>query len=133
MLELLNDTVIIAQLTIALFIAIVFVQSGWDKVGDRAGNLLWLKDHFKHTFLSGYVSNMLMVITVLEILSGILALFGIIFLLLFDSSSWIRYSLILSIVTLLMLLFGQRIAKDYEGAKTIVIYLATCLLGLLFF
>jgi hypothetical protein len=28
-----------------------------------------------------------------------------------------------SSITLLLLLFGQRMAKDYEGAKTIVVYL----------
>jgi len=27
-----------------------------------------------------------------------------------------------SSITLLMLLFGQRLAKDYDGARTIVIY-----------
>jgi hypothetical protein len=32
------------------------------------------------------------------------------------------YGAILSCITLLLLLFGQRIAKDYDGARTIVIY-----------
>jgi hypothetical protein len=32
------------------------------------------------------------------------------------------YGAIFSSITLLMLLFGQRLAKDYDGARTIVIY-----------
>jgi len=32
------------------------------------------------------------------------------------------YAGIFSCITLLMLLFGQRLAKDYDGARTIVIY-----------
>ena len=33
-----------------------------------------------------------------------------------------HYGAILSCLVLLMLLFGQRIAKDYEGARTIAVY-----------
>ena len=32
------------------------------------------------------------------------------------------YGAVFSSITLLMLLFGQRLAKDYDGARTIVIY-----------
>jgi hypothetical protein len=32
------------------------------------------------------------------------------------------YGAVFSCITLLMLLFGQRLAKDYDGARTIVIY-----------
>jgi hypothetical protein len=44
------------------------------------------------------------------------------------------YGAVVSCITLLMLLFGQRLAKDYDGARTIVIYfipavLAVFLLG----
>ena len=33
------------------------------------------------------------------------------------------YGAILAAITLLMLLLGQRVAKDYAGAQTIVVYL----------
>jgi hypothetical protein len=39
------------------------------------------------------------------------------------------YACMVSCVTLLLLLFGQRVAKDYDGARTIVIYLIPALLG----
>jgi hypothetical protein len=32
------------------------------------------------------------------------------------------YGAVFSCITLLMLLFGQRLAKDYDGARTVVIY-----------
>jgi len=38
----------------------------------------------------------------------------------------------MSMVTLLSLFFGQRIAKDYEGAKTIAIYFTLNLVAIIF-
>jgi hypothetical protein len=39
------------------------------------------------------------------------------------------YGAIISCVTLLFLLFGQRLAKDYDGARTIVIYFIPAVLA----
>lgn len=123
----------IGQLAIAFFIAIVFLQSGLDKIIDWKGNLSWLKGHFKDSILSGLVLPMLVVVTISEVIAGLVALCGIYCLFFCNDSSCILYSIIIAIASLLMLLFGQRIAKDYDGAKTIAIYLGVTVLGLLFF
>ena len=123
----------IGQLAIAIFIAIVFLQSGLDKVFDWKGNLNWLKGHFKDSVLSGAVTPMLVIIALSEIAAGLVALFGIYCLFFCGDPACILYSIIIALASLLMLLFGQRIAKDYEGAKTIAIYIGVVLLGLLFF
>jgi len=39
----------------ALFTAILFIQSGLDKVFDWKGNLEWLTGHFSKTFVAGMV------------------------------------------------------------------------------
>jgi len=39
----------------ALFLAILFIQSGLDKVFDWNGNLGWLTGHFEKTFVAGMV------------------------------------------------------------------------------
>ena len=132
--EIIENTEMWVHLALGLFVAIVFLQSGIDKIVDRRGNLEWLKGHFSKTFLSSMVPIMLTVVTLFEMAAGLIALCGIYCLLFCDDEDYcIKYSLILSLFTLLMLLFGQRIAKDYEGAKTIVIYIGVCLLGLMFF
>jgi hypothetical protein len=51
----------------ALFTAILFIQSGLNKVFDWKGNLEWLTGHFSKTFVAGMVPMMLATITVLEI------------------------------------------------------------------
>jgi hypothetical protein len=39
----------------ALFLGVLFLQSGLDKVTDRKGNLKWLTGHFAKSPLSGVV------------------------------------------------------------------------------
>ena len=61
-------------------------------------------------------------ILVLELISGILCVVGGIQLLMNSGRTFGLYGGIFSCITLIMLLFGQRLAKDYDGARTIVIY-----------
>jgi len=43
------------QILVAAFLAILFLQSGIDKIVDRRGNLEWLKGHFAKSALAGVV------------------------------------------------------------------------------
>ena len=70
-----------------------------------------------------------MLILVLEIIAGILCIAGVIQLLLNDVRTFGFYGAIFSSITLIFLLFGQRIAKDYDGARTIAIYFVPAVLG----
>ncbi len=104
------------------FLAITFLQSGIDKVFDWKGNLGWLKEHFSKSPLKNLVPLLLGVITIIELVAGFLSVVGIFQLLVTGNTIWGLWGAILSSVALLMLLFGQRMAKDYEGAKTIAVY-----------
>jgi uncharacterized membrane protein YphA (DoxX/SURF4 family) len=114
----------IAPLLVLAFLAITFLQSGYDKIKDWNGNVGWLKSHFANTILEKQVPLALGTILLLEIVSGVLCVSGIIQNLMQDVviKGLGFYGAILSCITLLLLLFGQRIAKDYDGARTIVIY-----------
>jgi hypothetical protein len=106
----------------ALFTAILFIQSGFDKVFDWKGNLGWLTGHFEKTFVAGMVPIMLAAITVMEIATGLLAAAGIVYFLVAGSLSLVFISGVLGALTLTALFFGQRIAKDYPGAAVLVPY-----------
>jgi len=106
----------------AAFVAILFIQSGLDKVFDWKGNLGWLTGHFSKTVLAGMVPMMLATITLMEIATGILATVGIIYFLATGSLNVIFISSILGSGSLTALFFGQRIAKDYPGAAVLVPY-----------
>jgi len=106
----------------ALFVSVLFVQSGLDKIFDWKGNLGWLKGHFSETFLAGMVPMMLGVITVMELATGALAAVGLVYLLVSGTTQILFVSSILGASSLTALFFGQRIAKDYPGAAVLVPY-----------
>jgi hypothetical protein len=106
----------------ALFVAILFIQSGLDKVFDWKGNLEWLTGHFSKTFLAGMVPMMLGTITLMELATGLLAAIGLVYFLLTGSLALIFYSSVVGAASITALFFGQRIAKDYPGAAVLVPY-----------
>jgi uncharacterized membrane protein YphA (DoxX/SURF4 family) len=117
---------------ILVFLAITFVQSGYDKFTDWGANVGWLKEHFAGTFLANKAAFSLRIIMVLEIIAGVLCSVGIIELSISGGTTFGQYGAAVSCVTLLLLLYGQRIAKDYEGARTIVIYFIPAVMGVYF-
>ena len=122
-----------AQISISAFIAIVFLQSATDKILDWSGNHAWLKDHFSKTFVRGLVAPMLALLTIVELMAGIMGVIGIACIICCADESCAFIAVVLSLLSYLMLIFGQRIAKDYDGAKTIAIYFGVSLMSLLFF
>lgn len=106
----------------ALFTAILFIQSGLDKVFDWKGNVGWLTGHFEKTPLARMVPVMLATITLMEIATGLLAAAGLIYFLVAGSTAVIFYSAVLGAAAITALFFGQRIAKDYPGAAVLVPY-----------
>ena len=125
-----------APILVLALLAITFLQSGYHKIKDWKGNVAWLTDHFAATILAKQVPLALMIVLVLEIIAGVLCVSGILQLFVQQhvTNGLGFYGAIVSCITLLFLLFGQRLAKDYDGARTIVIYfipavLAVFLLG----
>lgn len=110
------------EILLLLFLIITFLQSGIDKVFDWNGNLSWLKGHFENTPLQNLVPLLLSIILIAEMVAGTLCAIGIYQLVIMGKTTFALYGAIMSCVALLMLLFGQRMAKDYEGAKTIAVY-----------
>ena len=117
------------QLLILMFLAITFLQSGIDKISDWNGNLSFLKDHFKKTFLRNTVPLMLGVILFGEIVVGFLSIIGIFEIYLSESTTIGFYATVIAAKILLLLLFGQRVAKDYAGAMTITVYFMVTVFG----
>lgn len=106
----------------AAFVALLFLQSGLDKVFDKKGNLEWLTGHFSKTFVAGTVPIMLTAITVLELATGLLSAIGILYLFFVGSAVVIFWASVFGAATITALFFGQRIAKDYAGAAVLVPY-----------
>jgi len=117
------------HLLILMFLAITFLQSGIDKISDWNGNLSFLKEHFSKTFLRKSVPLMLGVILFGEIIVGFLSIIGIIQIYISEVTTIGFYASVIAAKILLLLLFGQRIAKDYAGAMTIAVYFMVTVFG----
>ncbi len=71
-----SEAIYVMQILISAFLAILFLQSGIDKVVDRRGNLDWLKGHFVKSPLAGVVPLMVFAITTLELAAGAFSAIG---------------------------------------------------------
>jgi uncharacterized membrane protein YphA (DoxX/SURF4 family) len=116
-----DPVLLVTQILGSIFLAILFLQSGIDKIVDRKGNLSWLTAHFARSPLSETVPLLLTVVMVTEIVAGALSAVGALALLA-GSSSFAIGGVVVSAIALLMLFFGQRMAKDYEGAAVLAGY-----------
>lgn len=123
-------TLDLVRLAVAALLAILFLQSGIDKVVDRKGNVEWLTGHFSKSFLRSQVVPMLSVITVIELAAGALSAVGLFVMLFTGNRLPAALGALLSVVALLMLFFGQRVAKDYAGAGALIPYFILTLGGL---
>jgi hypothetical protein len=118
----LDSTVSLLQVLSSAFLAILFLQSGIDKVVDRRGNLEWLQGHFAKSPLAGIVPAMVTALTILEIAAGVLSAIGCVVIIFSRDSTIAFYGAVISAVAILALFFGQRMAKDYAGAAVLVPY-----------
>ncbi|MEJ2584225.1 MAG: DoxX family protein [Robiginitalea sp.] len=117
-----------AELFLITFLAITFVQSSLDKVFDWNGNLSWLKSHFEKSPLKAVVPAMFFILTITELSTGIVCVLGLVQVIRGAGDDLAFWGAALSCLSLLMLFFGQRIAKDYDGARTIAIYFVPAVL-----
>ena len=126
-----DGAIFILQTLISAFFAILFLQSGLDKIFDRRGNLDWLTGHFTKSPLAGMVPALLAVITIMELAAGALSAIGCVTILLRHDSTIAFYGAVLSGLALLALFFGQRMAKEYPGAATLVPYFLVVIAALI--
>jgi len=125
------DDMDLVRMAIGIFWTLLFLQSGFDKLLDWNGNIDWLKGHFEKSILGGMVIPMVAILALVEIIAGLLCAAGTVQVVLSGKTYWLAIGMLASLVSLLMLFFGQRLAKDYEGAKTIAIYFGVALISIM--
>jgi hypothetical protein len=126
----LTGAIYLLQIFCSAFLAILFLQSGIDKIIDHRVNLEWLKGHFAKSQLAGVVSVLLAAITILEIAAGALSAIGCIILIASRETTLAFYGAVISAAAIVALFFGQRMAKDYAGAAVLVPYFLVALVAI---
>src|SRR6185369_15003602 len=124
------EAIYLMQILASAFLAILFLQSGIDKIVDRRGNFEWLKGHFAKSPLAGIVPALLISITIVEVAAGALSAVGCVLVVLLNDSAVAFYGAIVSAAAVTALFFGQRIAKEYAGAAVLVPYFLLTLVAI---
>ena len=117
------------EVLILLFLIVTFLQSGIDKLTDWKGNLDFIKGHFAKSPLKNSVPLLLGIILILEVAAGILMIIGVYQLYTSGAKEMALLGVELSAISLICLLIGQRLAKDYAGAMTLAVYFIITLWG----
>ena len=125
-----TSALFLLQLLVSAFLAILFLQSGIDKIVDRQGNLQWLSGHFAKSPLAGMAPLLFTVLTIIEVAAGLLTGIGFLALLFAHNPTIAFYGAVVSAIAILCLFFGQRMAKEYAGAAILVPYFLLTLVAI---
>lgn len=118
-----------ASTLILILLAVTFIMSVHDKIFHWKDNMAWMIPHFEKTILKNYVPIATGILLAFELVAGILCIVGCLELYMSGGRTFGFYGAVFSCISLIFMLFGQRLAKDYDGARTIVIYFIPAVLA----
>ncbi len=124
-----NTSLYAAQILILIYIVITFGYSVLEKLLQWKESIDFYKNHFRETTLKNTIPFLLKIVILLEVITIIMCVIGLFVLIVFSNKEFGFYGLILAAITLIGLMFGQRIAKDYAGAMNITVYFILTIIG----
>lgn len=124
-----NTSQYAAQIFILIYIVITFGYSVIEKLLQWRESVDFYENHFRETSLKNTIPFLLKVVILLETITVIICVIGLFGLIVFSNKEFGFYGLILAALTLIGLMFGQRIAKDYAGAMNITVYFILTIIG----
>ncbi|WOC41189.1 DoxX family membrane protein [Polaribacter sp. HL-MS24] len=119
-----------AEVLTLLFLIVTFFQSGIDKLTDWKGNVSFIKGHFKNSPLKNSVPLLLGIVLVVELAASFFMIVGVYQLYTSELKKLAIVGVELSALSLIFLLIGQRLAKDYAGAMSLAVYFIISIIGL---
>jgi len=116
----------------ALFFMVTYFFSSFEKLVDWKNTISYYKNHFKDTFISFWVPSALGGIVIFEIIVVLGLGWGVYQFIREGTITILYFSYLISAFLLMTFLIGQRIARDYQGATSITIYLIFNILAFYF-
>lgn len=112
------------------FLAVFFLHAGLDKMLDRSGNLMRLRVAFDRSPMRRPVGAWLTVLTLGEMLAGVVLAAGCLSLLLVRDRGMALVGAFFGALTLIFWFGGLRLGRDYQAASGTVPYFVTCIVAL---
>lgn len=120
------------SLFICAYLAILFLQAGLDKVINYRSNLEYIQGYFSKSPLAKGAVLMFPMLTACEVVTGVLCATSCVGIACgIPVLDWAIWSYAAASITLLMLFFGNRMAKDYAASASLTPYLCMVALGYL--
>ena len=117
------------EVIILLFLIITYAISGYEKISDWKGNVNFIKNHFQNSPFKNKVPFLLAILLIVEIIASILMIIGVYQLYTSETKEIALLGIELSAVSIIFMLIGQRLAKDYPGAMSLGVYFIITISG----
>lgn len=119
----------IALIIIMIWLLITFIFSFLEKITALSETKSFFITHFKASFIRSFTTPLLYILLILELVVVFLLSFGLYQYLLLNETFFLLLGLIVTSFSLLSMLIGQRIAKDYQGATSLTVYMIITIIG----
>ncbi len=120
----------LATFFILVFLIITFGVSVIEKITDWKGTISYIEESFKQTFIKNLIKPLIVILVILETFSLFFLSTGSYQLIFGNKKTLALLGVTLSATSILYMLIGQRIAKDYPGATSLTVYFIVCVLGI---
>ena len=117
------------EILILVFLIITFLISAFEKILDWKGNVFFIKDHFKNSPLKSSVPFLLAILLIIEIFAVGFMITGVYQIYTSQVKEIALLGIQLSAISIIFMLVGQRLAKDYPGAMSLGVYFIISLCG----
>ncbi|MFC2109658.1 DoxX family protein [Bacteroidota bacterium] len=119
----------LAEILILIFLIITFSISVIEKFADWKGTVSYITDTFKNTIINPITKPLLVLLVFFEVLTSYFLITGFYQLLISEEKENALLGCVFSSLTILCMLLGQRIAKDYPGATSLGVYFLISVFG----
>ena len=117
------------EVLILIFLIITYVISAIEKISDWKGSVNYITEHFKSSPLKNSVPFLLAILLLVEIIASVLMSIGVYQIYTSELKNIALLGITLSAVSIIFMLIGQRLAKDYPGAMSLGVYFIITLGG----
>ena len=117
--------------TFSFFISNPIQAEIFNKIFERNSNLAFFQSHFSETILRHFTPYLLTIVTIFELIGALALTYGLYYAFAAKTTLWIFYGFVILAITIIFLLIGQRIAKDYTSAAQLVPYFILIMLGIM--
>jgi len=117
------------ELLILTFLIITYGISLIEKFADWKGTVAYIRETFENTFVSSFIKPLLAILVFLETITLFFLTVGLFQLFRGNENENALIGCTYSCYTILYMLIGQRVAKDYQGATSLAVYFLISVFG----